>query len=64
MTKKHYVAISKIIKEKAQTIEKKDGSIMHVVPLGALTYELASYFKSENALFDHARFMDACGIIE
>lgn len=64
MTKKHFIQIARIIKENAKTIEKSNGSIEHVLPLGGTVQALAEYFKSENPLFDESRFVEACGIIE
>lgn len=64
MTKKHFTAIAKIIKDNSTTIEKADGTIMHVLPYSDTINALSDYFESENPQFDHDRFMEACGIID
>ena len=64
MTKKDYIAIADVINTNATTIEKRNGAIMHVLPLADTVRELANVFKIENPNFDIARFTEACGIIE
>lgn len=50
MTKKHFIAIAKIIREYG------DISTMR------LSWELAKYFATTNKLFDQNRFFTACGV--
>lgn len=50
MTKKHFVAIAKLIREYG------DVSAMR------LTWELAKFFTTTNRLFDQDRFFTACGL--
>lgn len=50
MTKKHFVAIAKII------LEYGDVSAMR------LSWELAKYFATTNRLFNADRFLTACGL--
>ena len=50
MTKKHFVAIAKLIREYG------DVSAMR------LAWELAKYFATTNRLFDKDRFFTACGL--
>lgn len=64
MTKKHFKAIAEIIKDNATTIEKADGTIMHVLPYSDTVADLAYYFRGENPNFDYSKFREACGIIE
>lgn len=55
MTKKDYVAIAAII------VEHKNDRYR---PAHTIALALAGYFATDNARFDRARFLRACGIEE
>ena len=50
MTKKHFEAIARILRESGNNAETQ-----------WIAKELADYFVSENVRFDRARFMNAAG---
>lgn len=58
MSKKHYIAISNILKERlaANAHGPGYGAIKSIVE------KLADYMKSDNPNFDRSRFLEACGI--
>lgn len=63
MTKKHFTAIARIIKDNtvisADSIEEELAfETMRV----AIAEELAYYFQRENSRFDRDRFLNACGV--
>ena len=51
MTKKHYIAIAKILNEYKTNQNARD--------IECIAIRLADYFKSENANFDNVKFIDA-----
>ena len=63
MTKKHFQAIASILKDE---VEINSGG--RPIDIGArlsakeIAQKMADYFKSENANFDRARFLSACGL--
>lgn len=54
MSKKHFIEIAAIIKS-AREQHGESAAIRDIES------ELASFFKRQNANFDRARFLDACG---
>ena len=60
LTKKNYVAIAKIIKERKEDII--DQAIVYGIEF--ITQDLADYFATDNPLFDKKRFLIACGVEE
>lgn len=55
MTKKHFIAIAKVIAEAMEGTA--DAEAVRQVALG-----LAQEFRGLNPLFDEARFLAACGV--
>lgn len=55
MTRKHYVAIAKIISE--QLVDGKDKETLE-----AVSKALSSVLKEDNRAFDKERFLTACGL--
>ena len=51
MTKKHYIAIAKILNEYKTNQNARD--------IECIAIRFADYFKSENANFDAVKFIDA-----
>jgi hypothetical protein len=59
MTKNHFKAIAKIIKDlRIYDCNEMIGD--DLVSKQDLTYEICKYFKNENEAFDEERFVDAC----
>lgn len=58
MTKKHFEAIAKIIKEEKEASSNEDADVM----ANAIALRLSQYFITENHHFDPYRFLRACGI--
>jgi hypothetical protein len=54
MTRKHYIAIAKILKS-------TDG-IHDYACKAAIAKSMADYFESNNQNFDRERFLTACGV--
>lgn len=57
MTKKHYIAIAKILKHERTFGERQP-------TVDAIANELCSVFKRENAAFKKDVFLAACGVEE
>ena len=53
MTKKHYEAISQVLKPYCKETPNIGGNIAE---------SLAEYFASENPRFDERRFLESCGL--
>lgn len=65
MSRKHYTEVAKIIKterELAETFSDLSAKIAVKHSTNAIAEDLANFFKRDNAAFDRARFLDACGI--
>jgi len=60
MTKKHYIAISEIVKGTAQHDTKYTEQTIKAFKI--LTYQLADYFATDNPKFNRKMFLTACGI--
>ena len=58
-SKKHYVAIAREIAELLKDMEGNNSAV-HAISL--LASRLACVLKDDNAAFDRARFMRACGV--
>ena len=61
MTKKTYIAVAKIVK--SNTIVK-DSKMLPTINKTALVSELCTMFKADNSLFDRARFINACDVVD
>lgn len=57
MTKKHFEAIARIIREVKQGVETQGG----VDAVNDITEKLSTFFKQDNPRFDKNRFEEACG---
>lgn len=57
MTKKHYEAIAFRLKYRIS-----DEKLTRENMLSLIAESLADYFQTDNAKFDRARFLQACGI--
>jgi hypothetical protein len=64
MTKKTYIAIAKIVKETTRVNVRGDESMLPTINKVAMVSELCTLFKSDNSLFDRARFIDACDVVD
>jgi hypothetical protein len=58
MTKQHFEAIAKVIRDLRQHLPGNDGL------LNLLSYKLADICRADNPLFDTARFLTACNTKE
>ena len=61
MTRKHYVAVAKIVKDNTLI---KSKVMLPTINKVAMVAELCTLFKDDNNLFDRQRFIDACDIVE
>ena len=59
MTRKHYIAVAKIVKDNTLV---KSGKMLPTLNKTALVSELCTMFKADNSLFDRQRFIDACDV--
>ena len=59
LTKKHFIAIARIIAKHYEDLENSP-----FLQDNSLPDRLADYFTIENANFDRARFLKACGVEE
>lgn len=57
LSKKHYEAIAKIIKDNTAVVIAIDAGIIF---RDSLAYELADYFLKDNPSFDREKFIKAC----
>lgn len=71
LSKKHYVAIAKIITDARVKRSTVLGIGPRISPEGAyscavhlIAWDLAHYFGSQSAAFDKKRFLTACGVVE
>ena len=65
MTRKHYNAISKAIKDNSiELIDEttQDGNSKEYINKGGLINDLSIIFQNDNSLFNWRRFVDACEI--
>ena len=62
MTRKHYIAIAKIIKD--NTFIKNDDKMLSSINKTCLVHDLCKVFKEDNTLFNSSRFIDACDVID
>lgn len=58
MTKKHFIQLANMIKERMATAE---GS-KEVSALVGIAKDMADMFQAENSRFDRCRFLSACGV--
>ena len=61
MTRKTYIAVAKIIKDNTLV---KGGKMLPTLNKTLLVSELCVMFKADNSLFDRARFIDACDVVD
>jgi len=59
MTKKHFIAISKIINKHLLEINNGISTVEHE-RVCQIVQDLSDYFKGENHHFDKTRFINAC----
>ena len=57
LTKQHFEAIARIIKDRIEHI----GTEQSLKDIEFLSYDLADYFAQCNEHFGHIRFLTACG---
>lgn len=64
MSKKHFEAIAKIVAGQTRLNNLEQGDLAKGMHLGTreLAGHLASYFATENPLFERHRFLAACGL--
>lgn len=65
LSKKHYVAVARFIKDRRQFHDRAmtSGYVSGFhAGVEALAWDLAGYFAAENPEFSRVRFLDACGI--
>lgn len=60
MTKKHYIAIAKVIRSNINA----GVGLGEIYGIESLALALADTFAAENARFDRGRFLAACGVEE
>ena len=60
MTKKHFIAIAKIIRREYALYS--GGYLPKKYAVKSVALELADYFKICNPRFDYDKFMEACGL--
>jgi hypothetical protein len=60
MTKKHYIAIAKIIAEQAALANQRQGAEQAVARLCGVANGLADLFANDNPSFDKSRFVTTC----
>ena len=61
MSRKHYIAVAKIIKSNTLV---KGGKMLPTLSKTAVVSELCTMFKRDNSNFDMKRFIDACDIVD
>ena len=62
MTRKDYVKFAAMLKVKRAYVGQfKSGDIMRLA-LESIAVDMADIFQSDNANFDRARFLKACGV--
>jgi hypothetical protein len=59
MTKRHFEAIARILKERSEATRGNDFD--GFVQVDAIADALADFFAAENPRFDRLRFLIACG---
>ena len=63
MTRKTYIAVAKIIKSNT-IVSWETSKMLPTLNKTALVSELCTLFKADNSLFDRARFIDACDVVD
>lgn len=61
MTKKHYIAIAKILMMNHPSKDSNNYE-SELCDFVTVCSNLADYFQTDNKNFDRARFLEACGI--
>lgn len=61
MTKKHYIAIAKVIENETAGMEYNE-PMAHAIK--SIAIGLCNVFAEDNAYFDDSKFLKACGIVE
>lgn len=67
MTKKHFVGIAETIRNSkpVDTVDKATNEFEGQLGQWArMTFDLADFCSSQNAQFDRAKFLKACGVTE
>lgn len=60
MTKKHFIAIAKMLADAAEYASEYNGEEMRA----KIAHELCSIMQSDNSAFDRARFLRAANVAE
>ena len=60
MTRKHYKAIAKIVKESSERTFDENYKQSYVISRNTLIDELCIIFKRDNSLFSKDKFVNAC----
>lgn len=60
MTRKHYKAIAKIVKESSERTFDENYKQSYVISRNTLIDELCIIFKQDNARFNKDKFVEAC----
>ena len=63
MTRKDYIKIARIIKDKT-LIKDEDDRMLSSVNKACLVFDLCVMFKADNSLFSNDRFIDACDVVD
>lgn len=61
MTKKHFEALARILKDNQVEIHS-DFDRGYIAGVEGVAHEMADYFASENPRFNRKQFLTACGI--
>ena len=61
MSKKHYVAVARIIKDNTLV---KGGKMLPTLSKTAVVSELCTMFMRDNSNFNMRRFIDACDVVD
>ena len=62
MTRKHYVAIARILSARLEAAQSSSSTRAAAVSIELIALDMADYFASENPQFDRERFLHACGV--
>ena len=63
MTRKHFIKLANLIKNRACLTHARSGGLRHVLLRDEFMNELCKFLKEENQNFDERRFREATGEI-